>query len=663
MRLWRNARIRTKVMAGLAVATLGMACFGIAVILENQSRAAESARAGTLTGLSVKIGDLLHETQRERGRTAQFTSAKGAAFGPELKAQQAATDKRVAELHAFTSASLGDAPAVVRSSLGELDAALNGLADLRSRAAAAQPAGPIIAGYTALNRVLLGSIAVAAGQNRNPTIGVRLQAYLALLSAKEDAGLERAQLTTVFTADRFAPGQQSTVVSLIASQRAYLTVFERAASPQLLRSWSGMQASDSVKKVAALEQTAFERAATGGFGIAASDWFDAATDKINAFKVLEDAQSTEIQATAAADTRSARVMAALTIVLTAILLALTVAMAVLVVVSITRPLRQVTTVAEHLATGDVSHAVDYESRDELGHLARSFRRLAGYMRESADVASALARGDLTRTVQPHGDRDLLGNAMRDTVTRLNAIVGQISACGAQLSHSANQLLDGNAVLVSNAHSTAAKAESVSAASEQMIASIAEISRGTNHAAGVATDAVTTAVRAGQVIDDLSAASQEINGVVGLIQTIAAQTNLLALNATIEAARAGEAGKGFGVVADEVKQLAQQTAEATTSITNHVLSIQTGSTAAATAISRIAEIVQQVNDIATTIASAVDQQTATTSEISRNVAAVAEAAGATTTITTESAASTRTLVETATTLDGLVTQFTVRQRSC
>jgi methyl-accepting chemotaxis protein len=611
-----------------------------------------------LTELSVKIGNLLHETQRERGRTAQFTSSKGTAFGAELRAQQAATDTRVAELNTFISANAGGAPSAVRTAVGAVRTSLDGLTGLRSQTAALQPPGPIIAGYTAMNRVLLGSIAVAVGQNRNPTIGIRLQAYLALLSAKEDTGLERAQLTTVFISDRFAPGQQATVVSLIASQRAYLTVFERAASPDVLQRWSDTQASDTFKKVAALEKTALDHATTGGFGVTAADWFNAATSKINLYKELEDYQTAGIQTTATADARDASRTATLAVVMTGILLALTLAAAILAVISITRPLRQVTTVAEHLATGDVSHVVDYESRDELGHLADSFRRLARNLRESADLAAALAGGDLTRTVQPHGERDLLGNAMRDTVGRLNSIVSQISACGAQLSQSADHLVHGNAVLVENSHNTSARADSVSAASEQMIASIAEISRGTNHAASVAVDAVATAVRAGEVIDTLSAASQEINSVVALIQTIASQTNLLALNATIEAARAGDAGKGFGVVAEEVKQLAQQTAQATASITHHVESIQAGATAAAAAVAQIAEIVQQVNDIATTIASAVDEQTATTSEISRSVTAVADAAGTTTKITADSAESTRTLAATATTLHELVAQFTV-----
>ncbi|HEU5111073.1 MAG TPA: methyl-accepting chemotaxis protein, partial [Micromonosporaceae bacterium] len=156
----------------------------------------------------------------------------------------------------------------------------------------------------------------------------------------------------------------------------------------------------------------------------------------------------------------------------------------------------------------------------------------------------------------------------------------------------------------------------------------------------------------------SEASGEIGGVVELIQAIASQTNLLALNATIEAARAGESGKGFAVVAEEVKRLAQQTAEATTTITNRVQSIEDGASAAALAIARIGDVVGRINEITTTIASAIEEQTVTTSEISYSVAAVAGAANATTLVTGESAESARALASMAATLHDLVDQFTV-----
>ena len=662
MVLWRNAKIRVKVGLGLAVALLGLAGFAVVVVTGKRTEAAEAERVVAISTLSVKLGNLLHETQRERGRTAQFTSAKGAKFGPELNAQQAATDQRLAEYRQFVSTTKGQFPAVLGSALDAAGTALANLSGLRSQTAALQtkPA-KIIAGYTEINQGLLGVIATAVAQNHNPGIAVRMQAYVALLSAKETAGLERAQLANVFTTGRYAAGQFTGVVSLIAAQQAYLTVFERAATADVLKDWAQIRQSTTFAQVAALEQVAVDKAATGGFGVEPGAWFDAATAKIDLYKKLENDQATTILATARAAQHDAATSSWLALVAAAVLFLLTLAVAVGVVLSITRPLRQVADIAEQMAAGDVSREVAYRSRDEVGQLAESFRRLGAYMRSSADLASALARGDLTRAMRPADRRDLLGNAMHETVTRLNDLVGKIQTAGVQLSGAADHLMTANTTLLDNANDTTSRATTVAAASDEMTASITDISRSTNEAVQITADAVATAQEAGQAVAGLAAASDDIGGVVDLIQAIASQTNLLALNATIEAARAGDAGKGFGVVAEEVKQLAQQTAQATGTITDRVQGMADGAAAAARAIGQIGDIVGRINDIATTIGGAVEEQTATTAEISRSAGAVVEAASATTQVNTESADSARELAAMAARLGALVSQFQTQHR--
>jgi methyl-accepting chemotaxis protein len=107
-------------------------------------------------------------------------------------------------------------------------------------------------------------------------------------------------------------------------------------------------------------------------------------------------------------------------------------------------------------------------------------------------------------------------------------------------------------------------------------------------------------------------------VVDLIQVIASQTNLLALNATIEAARAGEAGRGFAVVASEVKNLANQTANATDEIRTQIANMQQVTTSAVGAIRSIGLTIGEINEVSTAIASAVEQQGAATREIARNI---------------------------------------------
>ncbi len=180
-------------------------------------------------------------------------------------------------------------------------------------------------------------------------------------------------------------------------------------------------------------------------------------------------------------------------------------------------------------------------------------------------------------------------------------------------------------LAVSADQVSANVSTVAAAVEQMSASSQEIAEQTSTATTITGQAATAAAETSNTVARLAAASEEISKVVEVITQIAEQTNLLALNATIEAARAGEAGKGFAVVANEVQELARETAEATKVISQTIESIQAESGGATAAIEQITAIVTQVNDIQTTIAAAVEEQNATTDEIARSVSEAAQGA--------------------------------------
>ncbi len=163
-------------------------------------------------------------------------------------------------------------------------------------------------------------------------------------------------------------------------------------------------------------------------------------------------------------------------------------------------------------------------------------------------------------------------------------------------------------------------QSVAIATEQLIASVDEISRQVQEPRRIAREAVTQAEQTDNRIAELTCAAGRIGDVVKLITEIADQTNLLALNATIEAARAGTAGKGFAVVAREVKALAAQTSKATSEIGTQIAGVQAATQDSIGSIKEIGGTITRIAEIASAITAAVDLQTQTTREIADNVQA-------------------------------------------
>ena len=312
-------------------------------------------------------------------------------------------------------------------------------------------------------------------------------------------------------------------------------------------------------------------------------------------------------------------------------------------------------VAEAVAKGDFSKRII--SWDEFGELSKTLAQL----NQSYDLADAFVReagaslhaalnknyyrrflthgilGDLGRGAQIINEAsDAMAAAERQRKEELNTIAQQfeldvmqamdtLAATAEQTSESATRLTENAKNNQARAGAVAAAAQqamhnvqTVAAATEELTASVEEISQqlsvSSEKTQGAASDAQSTT----DVISELNSASDKIGEVVKLINDIAEQTNLLALNATIEAARAGEAGKGFAVVAGEVKSLAKQTADATADISGQVSNIQDKTKQSVDSVTGISDVITKLNEIASNISLATEQQSAATMEISRNI---------------------------------------------
>ncbi len=278
---------------------------------------------------------------------------------------------------------------------------------------------------------------------------------------------------------------------------------------------------------------------------------------------------------------------------------------------------------------------------DLQHETENRKALQQSAEEILTVVEAAHRGDLTRTISSAG-QDAIGQVARglekffanlrqsirgiiQNAQALNTAAEELNHLSLRMRERSEDTANTAAGVTVESKEVSANLESVEAGSRQMLASINDIVKSANQASADVQSAVQSATEARKEIAKLASSSSDIGGTIKVIETIARQTRLLALNASIEAARAGNAGLGFTVVANEVKQLASGTADATSRILDKIEAIQQNTAGAVESIGQIAVIIERIHQMSGSIENTVEAQAETTHKIDENVSQAAGAA--------------------------------------
>jgi methyl-accepting chemotaxis protein len=296
---------------------------------------------------------------------------------------------------------------------------------------------------------------------------------------------------------------------------------------------------------------------------------------------------------------------------TALSVLIVVLAAFLITRDITRSLKVLIQAAERVGTGDLTGRVDVQSSDELGRLGRAFNQ----MTESLGSTTVSAETEKQARQRIEG----LLQTIADTATGLVSATAEIMAATSQQASGAQE----QAAAVQQTVSTVDEVVQTSEQSATRARSVSELSQRSVEYSRTGTRMVDESVRAMEVVREqvessaesilaLAEQAQAIGDIIATVNEIAEQTNLLALNAAIEASRAGEHGKGFGVVAAEVKALAEQSKKATLQVRQILGEIQRATNSAVMAteegtksVGVASKVITQAGDMIKTLSGIID----------------------------------------------------------
>ncbi|MCV6593966.1 MAG: nitrate- and nitrite sensing domain-containing protein, partial [Silicimonas sp.] len=383
---WMNARLRNGMLASVSLPLLIATAMTVGVFVVEIRVFSESRSLDEKVMVVRDLGALIHEQQKERGATSVYLSTGGASFGEELRAQRTKTDQASKALLASIEAKTLEEGTELYDTLNRVQAVLGQRAIHRAQVdGLAIPVGEALGHYTKHNADMLHAITVIGAIGSDKDVLKSVLSLVAFLSAKEFAGIERAIGSGGFASGSFDFNRAIRLRDLITRQEVGLYNFRELASPEDQALFDDVAKLDGTKALAGYREIAFAAVTSGDLqGVTAQDFFGATTERIEAFKRIEDELISRLETLAHAHAVDAvRVMT-----LTSVALVISFSFAFLLtrycVKQTLKAVRRISDASDKLARGEPGVTLPEDSPTELGRIVWSIN----FFKDSVDQAKA-----------------------------------------------------------------------------------------------------------------------------------------------------------------------------------------------------------------------------------------------------------------------------------
>ncbi len=424
--------LRTRFVIMLLVPLFGMILFGTFNIVDQRNVYQKMEFLDRLAGLGVEISALVHETQKERGRSAGYLGSKGTKFKNELEEQRTLTNQRLQALRTFVQTfDLQGLGRELQPSLDDGMKRLDQFQDVRARVEDLRISGPdAILFYTETIGVFLKILEKMPMISPDPTVTTMASAYVNFLQGKERAGIERAVLSNTFSNNAFAPGMFKRFTSLVSEQNTYFKVFTMLAEESQIAFLKQQLKDPAVGRVEEMQEVAFEKAASGNFGIDPGVWFDTMTAKMDLLKKVEDRLSADLQKRTLALSESASHAFWITLNFTILMTLLALGLAWWMGTQIAQSLGKTVSLLQRIVRGDIPDPVQEtwagefdEIRKSLNHAGTSIHAL---IQDVNLLAKAGAEGQLLVRVDASRHQGDYRRILEGVNATLDAVVGPVT---------------------------------------------------------------------------------------------------------------------------------------------------------------------------------------------------------------------------------------------